>query len=101
MNASAVSIVRSWTEGGITGQERRCFLVRITLTADGGTVGDIPATAFGLTAVEECSFGVDSSSQGQPFVPTYARDGIVALNPTDLGQLNDATGTFQLTVKGY
>ena len=106
--ASAVTIERSWTEGGITGKDLSCRLVTLVLTGQGILATDtITASVLGLSKIEQASTFIDSTSDIiYPATPSYA--GTVLLlanlaNATDATRTAPAaiTATVRGVVKGY
>ncbi len=56
---SQVTVLRSWTEGGVTGKERKGALVTLNGTwTCGSTANKLLASAMGFTKIESCSNGV-------------------------------------------
>jgi len=55
LTASAVTINRSWTEGGTNGKEYSCRHVTLVLTGQGGTTNTIGAAVLLLTKLVDCS----------------------------------------------
>jgi hypothetical protein len=106
--SSAVTIERSWTEGGTTGKEVSCRLVTLVLTGQGILATDtITASVLGLSKIEQSGSFVDSTSDKiYPTTPSY--DGSVLLfanlaNATDATRTAPAaiTATVRGIVKGY
>lgn len=110
---SAVTINRSWSEGGTTGKELSCRQVTLVLTGQGGTTNRILASVLALSVIEQASNFTDSAN-AKLFVaaPNVAAAGNVgqggALLLVDLTQATDAsripadqTATITGVVKGY
>lgn len=101
---SAVTIVRAWSEGGVTGKERSCRQVSLVLTAQGTVANPIPASVLGLTGITDCSNFVKSDNS-KIAIGTPAADGSVLLlnliNTNAADSPSDLTGTYLGTVKGY
>jgi hypothetical protein len=103
--ASAVTVLRSWLEGGITGKEFVCLQVSLVLTGQGGATNKILASVLGLTKVYEVSNGVASdNSLVVPAAPSADGSFILLGGVVDTGiaqDPGDLTGvTVTLTVKG-
>jgi hypothetical protein len=103
---SDVTIVRSWSEGGINGKDLICRLVRIA----SGSYDTCPAAAFDLSSIEQCSNFVNTNDTAAfPVVPSY--DGskllfMVLPNPVfdegdPLVPIDNSGGEIQGVVKGY
>lgn len=101
LDSTGVTVVRSWTEGGLAQKDRVCKLVQVVLSSMGTAANTVPATAFGLTVIEETTPAVKSDDDVVvPTSPSY--DGSVIFFIEDAGQdPADFTGTFQFIVKGY
>jgi hypothetical protein len=106
--SSAVTINRSWTEGGVNGKDVSCRQVTLVLTGQGILATDtITAAVLGLSKIEQASDFIDSTSDIiYPAVPSY--DGSVLLlanmaNATDATRTAPAaiTATVRGIVKGY
>lgn len=105
--ATGVTVVRSWSEGGLYGKDRVGILAALTLSAMGSNTNKIPASAFGLQKIEECSNAVKSDNTAIVVACASADGSRVVL--ADLTQATDAnratpadlTGTFYITVHGY
>ena len=105
--ATAVTIERAWTEGGISGKEVSCRQVTLVLTAQGGATNKIPASVLSLTKIEQVSNFI-TSDNASVYIGAVAYDGsFVAL--ANLAQATDAnrddpadvTATIRGVVKGY
>ncbi len=101
--ASAVTIERSWTEGGMNGQEVTCRQVTLVITAQGGTTNLIPASVLELTKIEQAGPFV-TSTDGAVYLacPDYAGANLLF---TDMTNATDATRAApadlsSLTVRG-
>lgn len=70
--ASAVTLTRTGTEGGLHLKERRVFRVSLVLTAQGGTTNLIPASVLGLTTLERATTFYDA---GNSKIITASTDG--------------------------
>lgn len=104
VTSADVTVVRAWTEGGVTGKERKCLLVRVLIGNEGGSLGDLPASAFGLTEIEEVSTAMDSGdSAAYTLVPTYARTAILifATDGDGAPAFVNVDETLQFIVKGF
>jgi hypothetical protein len=105
--SSAVTLVRGWTEGSITGKNRKCWNVRLVLTGQGTSTNSIDAALFEMTTIEEVAGGVDNGDLLVTARPNYAGTKVLLYdvqNATDANRDDpaDFTGvTVQLTVKGY
>lgn len=101
--SSAVTIVSSWTEGGVNGKRHIAKLVRLDLTGQGGATNLIGAAALGFTKIEQCSNAVLSDNTVvYPAVPLYGGTAVgLVLDASAAVAPADVTGTVELTVKGY
>jgi hypothetical protein len=57
LTTANVRVVRSWYEGSLTSKRRKVKFVEVNDVTTGGLVNYMPASAFGLTFVEECTTG--------------------------------------------
>lgn len=104
--ASAVTIERAWTEGGVSGKEVAVRQVTLVLTAQGTLTNKIPAAVLSLSKIEQASgFQADDNSAMYPAAPSY--DGANLLlydmsNATDATRdaPADITDTLRGVVKG-
>ncbi len=100
-----VTTVRTWYEWVNPFRRRTCKLVRAAFSSagDGSTV---PASAFGLTEIEEVGAMIKSDNSLVYYAaPNYARDAILipdVIDGTATAHATPAaiTGTFQFIVKG-
>lgn len=105
--ASGVTIERVFREGGLLGKERLKMIVSVVLSSMGTTTNKIPASAFGLQKIEECSNLVKSDNTVIVVAVPSADGSLILLanlaQATDANRSNpaDLTGTFRLTVAGY
>jgi hypothetical protein len=100
VTSSSVSIIKSWIEAGPSGKEREGRLVRVTFDANGNTVGDVPASLFSLSTIEEVSIAQKSDNAVHiALAPTYDRSGLLTFT-TGTAAPAAQTGTFQFVVKG-
>lgn len=106
--AAQVTILRTWKQRDTLFRWKTCLLVRATINTMGGNTNLIPATAFGLSEIEEVSNMVnDDNSRIVPTAVAWDRTRIVAtlanataganshLAPADL-----ANDVYQFVVKG-
>jgi hypothetical protein len=104
--ASAVTIERSWTEGGTNGLEVSCRQVTLVLTGQGGTTNKIPASVLALTKIEQSSVFVKSDdTKVYPATPDYAGANLLLNDLTQATDANralpaDITATVRGVVKG-
>lgn len=100
---SNVTILNHWTEGGLNGKRQVVLQVEAVISAAGaGSSGaKLPASAFGLTKVEEVSAlmndGGDLVVVGSP---NYDKSEIV-LKAAATNALASYSDTFRFTVRGY
>lgn len=101
IDSSAVTANRSWTDGGLAQKDRHCIAATVVLTGQGTTTNKIPATAFGLSVIEEVSPFI-ASDDGTGYFATPSYDGTNILLFEDASDAPaDETGTFKTVVKGY
>lgn len=112
MVATQVTVLTSWTEGGVTGKRRIVKIVDLALTGQGGKTNQILAASLGFTYLEESSNGVlhDPSRAIIPTVPDYDGSRLFLMDPNATAITGTAgtadgpgdwTGTVTVTVKGY
>lgn len=101
--SSAVTVVSSWTEGGVNGKRHIVKLVRLVLTGQGGATNLIGAAALGFDKIESCSNAIKSDNAlVYPAVPLYGGTAVgLVPAPETANAPDDVTGTVELTVKGY
>lgn len=98
--ASAVTILSSWTEGGLNGKQLKCRQVTVVLAAMGTVANKILASAFELTTVEQVeNFIKSDNTLVLPAAPSYDGSQVVLANQAAFAPA-DVTGTFRTTVKG-
>ena len=104
--SSAVTINRSWTEGGISGKEIACRQVTLVLTGQGTVTNAIPASVLSLSKIEQSTPAVASDDATvYPATPSYDGSNLLLLNVanvTDASRIApaDITATNRLVVKG-
>ena len=104
--SSAVTINRSWTEGGVTGKELSCRDVTAVLTGQGGTTNLITAASLSLVSIQQVSIAVaNDNSKVYSAAPSFDNLKVLLV---DLTQVTDAsripadiTATVRFTVKGF
>lgn len=105
--SSAVTVEKSWTEGGTNGKRVRCYRVTLVLTGQGSTTNKIPASVLGLSVIEQASEFVKSDdTKVYPASPDYAGANLLLTDPTQATDANralpaDITATLRGVVKGY
>lgn len=72
----------------------------------GSAAGDIPASVFGLTVIEEVSSAVKSDNSlivvlAPAYSATVASSSVIGKAAATAATANIPSGTYQLTVKGY
>lgn len=97
LTPSAVTVLRSWTDGGVSGKERIVKRVSFAVTGQGTNTNAIPASAFGLRVIEECTnFIINAPGLGlRVAVPHH--DGSKIL----LYDMNDATDATRSAPKDF
>lgn len=104
LTSSNVRTIAAWTEGALTGKRRSVRQVEVYGGTWGGTTNTMPASAFGLSVIEEATPG-NYGNTFQPSVP--ASDGsVLHLYAASQGSPADLTvgttpGGLYITVKGY
>lgn len=107
LTASDVTTVRSWTEGGTTGKNRKGALLKLVLTTMGSDTNKIPASALGFTKIESCSNAVASDdTKVYPAVPSNDGLNILLVDLTNVTDANradpaDISATVYIEVHGY
>lgn len=104
--SSAVTILKSWTEGGTNGRQYSCRRVKLVLTGQGTTTNAIPASVLLLTTILECSNFI-TSDDGFIYLASPSVDGS-ELYLADMSVATDAvrdvpvdvTATLYGVVKG-
>lgn len=98
---SAVTIVRAWSEGGVTGKELSCRQVTLVLTTQGGATNKIPASVLSLSKIEQASaFTGDADDLIYVAAPSY--DGsFLMLKAAGTNAPADYADTIRGVVKGY
>jgi hypothetical protein len=105
--ASAVTILRAWSEGGMANKDLSCRQVQLVLTGQGTSANKIPASVLGLAKIEQATlFVVSDNSKVYPAAPSADGTFLLLTNPdqaTDANRANpaDITGTLIGVVKGY
>jgi hypothetical protein len=102
--SSNVRLITAWTEGSLTSKRRQCRRVEIVGGSFGGASNTIPASAFGLTVVEEVS-PANYFDKVYLATPNSAGDTVylyaaVNASAADLTVGATPNGAY-LTVKGY
>lgn len=101
LDSSAVTINRSWTEGGVSGKEIACRQVTLVLTGQGTAANKIPVAALLLSKLEQAECGVLSDdSAGIIATPDYAGANLLLVDINNGSAPDDITGTLRLVVKG-
>lgn len=85
--ANEVTIVRSWTEGGVAGKERVGMTVTVAAMTKGAAATPITAAMLGLTTVESCSNVYEFTTSGGLVYPA------VVINDGSGIVIADAKGT--------
>jgi len=108
LDASAVTVVRAWSEGGVTGKDRVGALLTLVLTGQGSAANKITASALGFTKIESCGAILDvTNTLIYPAVPSSDGSAVYVANienATDgsRGDPADLTTTeARIEVHGY
>ena len=108
LSAANVRTIREWTEGALTGKRRKVRMVEVYGVTVGSLANNMPATAFGLTSIEETSLGYHLGTGGAMAVTPHP-DGdkavlFAAVNnstaPADAALSTTPNGLY-FTIKGY
>ena len=106
--ASAVTVVRAWTEGGSAGKDRVGALLTLVLSGQGSVANAIPASALGFTKIESCGNLLDvTNTLVYPAVPDSTGANVLVINPenaTDASRCDPADITAaeaRIEVHGY
>lgn len=106
LTSANVRLVKSWTEGTVTGKRRKVRVVEVYNGSWGGSSNTMPASAFGLRVVEEVTPGLYSGhayiavpdTTGTPVYLFASAGGASAAADVDVD--NTPLGLY-FTVKGY
>lgn len=104
--SSAVTVVNSWSNGGVNGKRHVEEIVTLVLTGQGDSTDKILATALGFTKIEQCGNAVlDDDSIVYIASPSYDGSHILLVDPTESTDASRVpvavTGTVRLFVAGY
>ena len=104
LTSANVRTIAAWTEGSVTGQRYSCVRTEVYNGTWGGLVNTMPATAFGLTVIEEVTVGtignvmyLAAPSTNGSLVYLYTA---TAIAPADV-VIPNTTGGLYIMVKGY
>jgi hypothetical protein len=106
LTSSNVRLVKSWTEGTVTGKRRKVRVVEVYGGIWGGSANTMPASAFGLRVIEEATTAVYAghafiSAPDPTGTPVYIFSFIGGSGtPADVDIGTTPDGMY-LTVKGY
>lgn len=110
ITSANVTLIRQWEVGDRQGKlVEICGVFDVALTAQGGTAGDIPATAFGWTKIfwAVCDRAIDGSAALSAVIPVVevGDTGILTIdmeNATDAtrGNPTNYTGTIRVRMGG-
>lgn len=100
--ATTFTAVKSWTTGGANGRRLK---VRqgsmVTDGNDGASAGDIPASVFNLTSVEEVSAAVkDDNTLVVVCAPAINKASILGKAAATAAAADIPAGTYNIMVKG-
>lgn len=108
LDSTGVTVNEVWTEGGTNGRRVTCMDVSLVVTGQGGTTNLIPASAFGLNYITQCSnFVVSTDASIYVGCPNNARTAVLLANLAQATDANrddpaDVTSvTLRGTIKGY
>ena len=97
---SAVTLVDSWTDGGISSKRHVEAIYDLVLSGQGGTTNKILASALGLTKVERCGNAVKNDNTViYTAVPSY--DGTYIALGIGTETPADVTATVRIFVAGF
>lgn len=101
ITSTNVVVTRAWDEGDRGGKVIQSVKqLIITLSAQGGTAADIPASALGFAEVYECyAYGLNVSGTMKGALTAIAIDGS-EIFPIDVNQATDANRTLRANVTG-
>ncbi|PCJ80636.1 MAG: hypothetical protein COA57_14865 [Flavobacteriales bacterium] len=105
--ASAVTVIRNWLTGGIANKDQWAAQVSCALVAMGSATNKIPATAFGLTRIEQVSGLAWDETNSRAYGLTTDGTNVYVINlegatDADRGNAVDHTTTvLTFTIKGY
>lgn len=101
---AAVSRLNSWNEGDLSGKRFVGIWAKVTLNSNGNGAAThlIPASAFGLRQIEQCSSFVKAdNSVIIAASPMVDKSGVILQDPNSAtGAPANFTGDFYCTVKG-
>lgn len=99
--SSGVTLLRAWTEGGLALKDRSVLRVSMVLSTMGTATNTIPATAFGLSVIEEVSSLVQDDDT-DIIVAGPSNDGsLILLKAAGTNSPADFSGTYEATIRGY
>lgn len=101
ITAADVTLVRSWSEGGLALKDRVVKIVSLDLGGQGTTTNAIPASALGWTVIEEASTFVKDDNTLVVAAAPSADGSKLLLKAAATNAPADYTGTFIGTVRGY
>lgn len=101
ITAANVTLIRSWAAPDISGAQREVVKdVSIVLAAQGGTAGDIPASALGFALIHSCQAKeLDVAGTPNGALVFVKKDGS-ELVPVDVNQATDANRTLRANITG-
>jgi hypothetical protein len=97
-----VTILNSWTEGGVASKRHTALQVQaeITSAGSGASSNKIPASAFGMSSIIDCSDLIKSDDAAVvSSAPNYAGTELL-LSAGNSTTPTSVTGTFRGIVKG-
>lgn len=96
--SSAVTAIREWTAGGVSGKDHVEGVYDIVLTGQGDATDKILASALGYTKIERCgNLVISDDSAVYPCSPSYDGTFVVLIDPA---QATDADRTDPATLTG-
>lgn len=101
ITSANVVVTRGWDEGSKSGKVIQSVKqLIITLSSQGATAGDIPASALGFAEVYECyAYGLNVSGTMKGAMAMIAIDGS-EIFPVNVNQATDANRTLRADVTG-
>jgi len=104
MATFTINTAKSRVEGFPPSNPRKIIVGIIALDTEGGAVGDIPASLFGLSVIEEVlnPLVISTDDKVEIATPSYDGTSLLLKNAGTVAPADVTTaGTYAITVKGY
>ena len=102
LTRSNVTILNSWTEGGVVGKRHTALQVQAVITAAGaGTATNkIPASAFGMSSIIDVADFVDSTNANVLTAAPNYKNTEILISAGNSSAPTSVTGTYRFLVRG-